>query len=255
MYDTELIEEKYKQYKEKKTQDAKEELIIACAPLVKLLASKKYVQNANPILDKEDYESYAIIGLLDAIEKFDSSMNVKFITYASIRINGTIIDNLRTLSPYGRTDLIKKKEYQKAVEETVDKYGYNYTREQFLSVINKSEEETKEIERLMSLGTVSSLDSLLADFSNNSDTKFDVKDEKDKTGEDIVLNEELRKAVQDALSVLTERERQVISLVYIEECTKAETARILDVSQSRISQILNKSFKKLRVRMNKYFND
>lgn len=255
MYDTELIEVKYNQYRKTKNQEAKEELIKACAPLVKLLASRKYAQNANPILAKEDYESYAIMGLLDAIDKFDTSMNVKFITYASIRINGTIIDNLRRLSPYTRKDLEKKKEYQKAVEQTIDKYGYNYTREQFLSVIGKNEEETKEIERLINMGTVNSLDSLFADFSDSSDVKFDIKDEKDKTGEELVLKEELKNAVQDALSVLTERERQVISLVYIEECTKAETARILDVSQSRISQILDKSLKKLRIRMNKYFND
>lgn len=253
-YSLEDKEKFLKDYKQTGSQEAKEKLIIAYSDLVKLLSSKLYVQNVNTILTKEDYEQYGIIGLLDAIEKFSFDFNVKFETYASTRIRGEIVDNLRSLSPLKRSGLAKKKAYQEAVNNTVEKYGYHYTREQFKEVSGKTEEELMEIERLTNIEHTCSIESMMFDNDNEEKSGIDIKDTTFLTGEKKVLKQELYDKVKAALSVLTEKERQVISLIYIEECTQAETAEILGVSASRVSQVVTKAIAKMKVALDNYVN-
>lgn len=250
---TSKIEECVKNYYSNPTQETKEKLIVACAGLVKLIANKLYVQNVNTVLSIEDYEQNGILGLLDAIDKFSYDFNVKFETYASMRIKGAIIDNLRSISPIKRSGLQKKKEYQQAVEKTIDKYGYHYTKEQFLEVSGKSEEELIEIEKITNIEHMNSIEMM---FRNRDDDEqsFDIKDTTFPLGEERVLKSELYQKVKEALDKLTERERQVMSLIYIEECTQAEVAAILGISPSRISQVVTKAIAKMRVYLVNYVN-
>ena len=247
------IEESVKKYYSNPTQETKEELIIACAGLVKLIANQLYVQNVNTVLSKEDYEQNGIIGLLDAIDKFSYDFNVKFETYASMRIRGAIIDNLRSISPIKRTGLLKKKEYQVAMTRTIEKYGYHYTREQFIEVSGKSEEELIEIEKMSNIEHMNSIEVMFRS-NDDDDTGIDIKDETFPVGEQQVLKAELYEKVRDALGILTERERQVMNLIYIEECTQAEVASILEISASRISQVVTKSITKMKVYLENYVN-
>ena len=250
---TSKIEECVKNYYSNPTQENKEALIIACAGLVKLIASKLYVQNVNTVLSLDDYEQNGIIGLLDAIDKFSYDFNVKFETYAGMRIKGAIIDNLRSISPIKRSGIQKKKEYQQAVEQTIAKYGYHYTKEQFMEVSGKSEEELMELEKINNIEHMNSIEMM---FRNRDDDEqgFDIKDDTFPIGEDRVLKAELYQKVKEALEQLTERERQVISLIYIDECTGAEAAVILGVSASRISQVVTKAIAKMKVYLVDYVN-
>lgn len=251
------IEEKeqyLKEYKDTGSQDAKENLIIAYSGLVKLLANKLYVQNVNTILTREDYEQYGILGLLDAIEKFSFDFNVKFETYASQRIRGQIIDSLRGLSPLKRSGLEKKKVYQEAVTKTIEKYGFYYTREQFIEVSGKTEEELIEIERMTNMEHACSIESLFQGDDDDDSNKLDIRDTTFLNGEDRVLKRELFEKVRDAIDKLTERERQVIYLIYVEECTYVEISKILGVTESRISQLAAKSLAKLKTYLSYYVN-
>ena len=93
-------------------------------------------------------------------------------------------------------------------------------------------------------------------FRNRDDDEqgFDIKDDTFPIGEDRVLKAELYQKVKEALEQLTERERQVISLIYIDECTGAEAAVILGVSASRISQVVTKAIAKMKVYLVDYVN-
>ncbi len=83
-------------YKEQNDRSAKDELIVKFVELVKIVAGRLYV-SYNAHVEYEDLVSYGIIGLIDAIEKFDHTKNIKFETYANFRIRGSIIDQLRSL--------------------------------------------------------------------------------------------------------------------------------------------------------------
>lgn len=247
------IEESAKKYYSEKTQESKEELIIACGGFVRLIANKLYVQNVNTILSLDDYLQYGMLGLLDAIDKFTYDAGVKFETYASMRVKGSIIDGLRSVSPIKRTGLQKKKEYTEAVARTVEQYGYYYTREQFLEVSGKTEEELMEVERMTNLEHANSIEEMFRG-TDSEDKSFDIKDTTFPIGEDTVLKHELFEKVKEALNVLTEKERLAISLIFIEECTQAEAAEIMNVSPSRVSQLVTKAITKMRVQLNNYVN-
>ena len=102
-------------YKEKNNREAKDELIIEYVPLVKIIAGRLY-NNYNAHVEFDDLLGYGVIGLIDAIEKFDHTKNIKFETYANIRIRGAIIDQIRHMDWIPRSTRQKYKKIEEAIE-------------------------------------------------------------------------------------------------------------------------------------------
>ena len=226
-------------YKETLNPKYREQIILDYANLVKIISSQLFIQNINPMYEKEDYEHFGILGLIAAIDKFDINAGVKFETFASIKIRGAIIDELRK-TDIGRRTRDKQKEYNKLKEKALYELGPNYKRCDLLKIGNIDEEKLLDLERNSLLDTASSLNEIMETIA-----EFDIKDELFNTEENI-LKEELKNILANSLEILTEREREVISMIYYEELSSAEISKVLGITDSRVSQLHAKALNKIK---------
>lgn len=209
------------------------------------------------MLQLEDYESFGIFGLLDAISKYDISMKASFSTYASLRIRGSIFDELRRFSPIKRRGNDKIAEYNKISEEAQQYYGHKCTVEELSAFTKRSVDDIKQLkEEIYSYRMPVSLDLLLFDTDINdiNQTTFDIKDPNTKTGEDEILRQEVAKELEISLRSLTPKERQVIEMYYYEELSINEIAQICNFTESRASQLHRKALKKMKIALENYYN-
>ena len=228
---------------------AKEKLILHYAPMIKFIVGRMSIYATNAV-DHEDLTSYGIFGLIDAIDKFDLMKGVKFETYASLRIRGAILDGLRALDWVPRALRQKSKrvdEAYAALESELMREPTNAELADRLGIdVSLVDEEIKKT----SLVALISLDDYL---DGNHEVVFgDERDHMEENPERIFEHEELKQELARAVSNLTEQEQMVVNLYYFEELTLKEISKILDVSESRVSQVHSKAMLKLRTRLSKY---
>lgn len=224
--------------KYKKTEDQliKKQLIENYLELVKIVAGRMYNYYGSKI-EYDDLLGYGILGLIDSIDKFDINKNVKFSTYAQIRIRGAIIDNIRKLDWIPRSLRKKSKEVQDVVFFLENKLGRSPTNKE---ISKKLQISLKELELLLSdISTfnISSLDDIIL---NNVDYSSDINKEEN-TPQLIYEKKELKRILGDSIESLKSNEKLVISLYYYEELTYKEIGLVMELSESRISQIHSKA--------------
>ncbi|MBW4828708.1 MAG: FliA/WhiG family RNA polymerase sigma factor [Clostridiaceae bacterium] len=234
-------EELWKKYKKTNDKKIKEQLIIEYIPLVKIVAGRMYNFYGSKI-DFEDLIGYGILGLIDSIERFDLSKNIKFETYAQIRIKGTIIDNIRKLDWIPRSLRKKSKDIQNAMLELENKLGHYPTNKELAKHMNMS---INEIEDLLSDISTFNVISLEDTLKGKNEGGIYVKSREDGP-EDIVEKKEVKEILVKAIENLPDKEQLVISLYYYDELTYKEIGHILELSESRISQIHSKSILKIK---------
>lgn len=248
--DTEKL---WKEYEKKPTQELREQLILAYAQLVKLVAGRLSMYLGHNV-EFEDLVSYGIFGLIDAIDKFDCSKNVKFETYASLRIRGAILDQIRKMDWIPRTIRQRQRQIDEAIKNVEMRTGKNATDEEIAKELHISEDEYGNWQAQMSVTNVVSLN----EFEEQGSTLEPVMDTSRNSHfaqpEDVVEEEELKQMLMEALDLLTEKERKVIELYYYSEMTLKEISQILQVSESRVSQLHTKALVKMRKKMGNYMN-
>lgn len=229
------------QYSQTKDREIKKLLIEEYVDLVKIVAGRMYNFYGAKI-EYDDLIGFGIIGLIDSIERFDISKNIKFETYAQIRIRGTIIDNIRKLDWVPRSLRKKSKEVQEGMSKLENQLGRNPTNDELSQYLNIPLEELESILSDISNFNISSLEDLLA---NSGEYNIKRNNEKD-TPEEIYEKEELRKILASTIDGLPDNEKKVISLYYYEELTYKEISYIMELSESRISQIHSKAILNIR---------
>ena len=233
-------------YRKKPTQELREQLIIEYAPLVKLVAGRLSMYLGHNV-EYDDLVSYGIFGLIDAIDKFDLAKNVKFETYASLRIRGAILDQIRKMDWIPRTVRQRQRKMDEAIKQIEMRTGKNATDEELARELGLTEDELCNWQSQMKVTNVVSLN----EFEENGPEP--VIDTSNKSHfaqpEDVVEEAELKETLVAALDLLTEKERKVIELYYYEEMTLKEISKILEVSESRVSQLHTKGLLKMRKRM------
>lgn len=236
------IEELWKSYKLHGDQEAKDELIVHYVSLVKIIAGRLYV-DYNHNVEYDDIVSYGILGLIDAIEKYDIDKANKFETYANFRIKGAVIDQLRALDWIPRSLRQKYREYEKAVQEMQSRSSGEFTDAELASLMGISEQDLSKLESSLSTFSVASLEEK---FENRKE--IDILDDPsiDSNPERALLDKDTKDQLAAGIDKLGERERTIISLYYYEELTYKEIAEIIGISESRISQIHTKAITKLR---------
>ena len=238
-------------YRKKPTQELREQLIIEYAPLVKLVAGRLSMYLGHNV-EYDDLVSYGIFGLIDAIDKFDLAKNVKFETYASLRIRGAILDQIRKMDWIPRTVRQRQRKMDEAIKQIEMRTGKNATDEELARELGLTEDELCNWQSQMKVTNVVSLN----EFDENGPEP--VIDTSNKSHfaqpEDVVEEAELKETLVAALDLLTEKERKVIELYYYEEMTLKEISKILEVSESRVSQLHTKGLLKMRKRMGSYMN-
>ncbi|HDH86449.1 MAG TPA: FliA/WhiG family RNA polymerase sigma factor [Desulfobacteraceae bacterium] len=231
--------------------DAKlrQELVIKYAPLVKFIAERMAVRFP-PSISKEELISAGIVGLIDALDKFNSAMGIKFQTYAEHRIKGAILDELRKMDWIPRSirkDIHRIEDATKAVRYRLGREPEDYEIAQEMGVDIDS--YYKLSSRAQGI-TLISLDKLMPDGST---PKFTKQASNIPSPFDELKIKEVKKVISEAILGLSKKEQLVISLYYYDELTLKEIARVLDLTESRISQIHSKAIQRLRAKLRSYY--
>ncbi len=238
-------------YNRTKAQDLREKIILEYAPLVKLVAGRLSMYLGYNV-EYDDLVSYGIFGLIDAIDKFDCMKEIKFETYASLRIRGAILDQIRKMDWIPRTIRQRQKKIDAVIKEIEQEKGRGATDEEIAQGLGISADEYLDWQSQMKITGVVSLNEYMEqgsdvsqDYGRGTASRFD-------GPEECVEKKELSKMLGEALELLTEKEQKVITLYYFEELTLKEISNILEVSESRISQLHTRALQKMRVKMGAY---
>ena len=224
--------------------ELRERLIVAYLPLVKQVM--RTIVNRLPVqLDHDDLESQGVLGLIDAVSRFDPSRGVQFQTYASLRIRGHILDSLREMDTLPRTARRRAREIQDALSALWVKLSRAPTDEETAAQVGLSMAEYRGAIADASLAIVS-LDDPLARFEEDSVVLGDLVADDTQTSDERMMEADLRKQLLDAVASLPEREKQIIALYYYEELTLKEIGRVLGVTESRACQMHGKAVLTLR---------
>ena len=238
-------------YQKKPTQEIREQLILAYAQLVKLVAGRLSMYLGHNV-EYDDLVSYGIFGLIDAIDKFDMGKNVKFETYASLRIRGAILDQIRKMDWIPRTVRQRQRRIDEAIKQIEMRTGKTATDEEIAAELGVSEDELVNWQSQLKVTNVVSL----SEFEEQGQEPAIEATGRNRFAqpEEVVAEEELRIVLAEALEMLTEKERRVIELYYYEDLTLKEISLVLEVSESRISQLHTKALLKMRKRMGTYMD-
>ena len=238
------------EYAKSKNPQVREQIIIEYAPLVKVVAGRLSMYLGYNV-EYDDLVGYGVFGLIDAIDKYDFKKEVKFETYASLRIRGAILDQIRKMDWIPRTVRQRQKQIDAATKEIEAATGRPARDEEIAQALGIREDEYLEWQSQMKVTNVVSLNEYLemgTEISNevaNVSRHFDAP-------EKVAEQEELKEMLVEALELLTEKERKVIVLYYYEELTLKEISELLEVTESRVSQLHTKSLQKMKAKLGKY---
>lgn len=223
----------------------RQELVIKYAPLVKYIADRMSIRFP-PNIYKEEFISAGIVGLIDALDKFNSEMGIKFQTYAEHRIKGAILDELRKMDWIPRS--IRKDIHR--IEDAITAVKYRLGREpEDYEIAQEMGIDIDSYYKMSSKAqgiTLVSLDKVMPDGST---PKFTKQASNIPSPFDELKIKEVKKIISKALVSLSKKEQLVISLYYYDELTLKEIAKVLDLTESRISQIHSKAVLSLRAKL------
>lgn len=228
-----------------KAVDIKEQIVTKYIPLVKYIASRVIIGKSKHI-EFEDLVSYGMIGLMDAINKFDDNRGMKFSTYASIRIKGAMIDELRKNSPISKGAMDKLNKYNEALENLQKRLLREPTDIEIAKELGMTLAEVSEIENYINYISVVSLEDLV--FSEDDDMPLmgTIEDEKSPSPEKTLEEKEELEYLSKAMENLNEKDKTVLSLYYYEGLTLKEIGKVLEVSESRVCQLHSRAIAHLR---------
>ena len=236
---------------------ARERLILHYSPLVKYVAGRVAVGLPQNI-EQSDLVSYGIFGLIDAIEKFDTSRDIKFETYAISRIRGAIIDELRAIDWIPRSVRAKAREVERAMGKLENKLHRPPTDGELSEELGVSVDELQGMLNQINLVSVVALDELLSPGADKGEkmSLVDMLEDADTPNpEQSFESIEMREILAKTVNVLPERERLVITLYYYEGLTLNEIGGVLGVTESRVCQMHTKAVLELRNKMNAAIRD
>jgi len=237
-------DELWQKYAKTKDTSIKQKLIEEYIGLVKIVAGRMYNYYGSKV-EYDDLVSFGVLGLIDSIERFDLSRNIKFETYAQIRIKGAIVDNIRKLDWVPRSLRKKSKEIQKEMLKLENKLGRAPSNVELAEHLNISLKELEETLSDTVSFNVTSLEDLLANKG-----EYIIDDEREVSlPEKVFEKKELKEILGDIIDELPANQKTVISLYYYEELTYKEIGKIMDLSESRISQIHSKAILNIKNRL------
>jgi len=237
----------WEEYSKNKTPELRERIIIEYAGLVKIVAGKLGIYLGYNV-EYDDLVGYGTFGLIDAIDKYDFDKGVKFETYASLRIRGAILDQVRRMDWLPRTVRQKQKRMDAAYQKLEAESGRFATDEELAAELEISVDELSQWQAQTKAAGVVSLDEYLEQGSENG--IVGTVESEDFAGPEKQMEQKTMKEVLvQSLESLTEKEKKVILLYYYEELTLKEISEVLEVSESRISQLHTKAIQKLRLKL------
>jgi len=230
--------------------DGKEQIIQEYIPLVKYIASR-VMFGKNKYMEFEDLVSYGMIGLIDALNKFDNTKGMKFSSYASIRIKGTMIDELRKNRPLSKGAMDKLNRYNRAIDALQMELLREPKNDEIAKYLEISLNEVAEIENYINYISMVSLENVI--FSDDEDVNLIgiIEDKNSPSPEAYIQDKEQLEVLAKAIELLKEKDRTILNLYYYEGLTLREIGVVLSVSESRVCQLHSRSIINLRECMKK----
>lgn len=241
----------WQEYKIGGSKVAKDKLLVEYSRLVKYIADRiGYTLPAS--VDKNDLISSGILGLIKAVETFDIEREIKFETYASHKIRGAILDELRALDWVPRSVRSKSRQLQKAYSDLENQLGRTPYDDEVCDHLDITEKEYAKMLGDVAPTTILSLEEALPNRSSDSKelTLIDTIEDPGSDNPLAVLGyAEVKRILKEAIQSLPEKEKLVVALYHFEELTLKEIGVVLDISESRVSQIHSKTILRLRAKL------
>jgi RNA polymerase sigma factor for flagellar operon FliA len=226
-------------------------LVVAYSPLVKYVAGRT-AAGLPPHIEEADLISYGMVGLITAIERFDLSRDIKFETYALMRIKGAIIDELRLLDWVPRSVRSRAREVERANAKLENKLQRAPTDTEIAAELDITVEELNDSLVAISHASMVALDELWSVSDSTGDQVSLMETIVDSRAPDpakALDMGDLKDRIAESIARLPEREKLVIALYYYENLTLREIGEVLGVTESRVSQLHTKAVLRLRSRM------
>lgn len=243
-------EELWKTYRKTRNGEIRNRLIKQYLPLVKYVAGKLAVGMPQNV-EFDDLVSYGVIGLFDAIEKFDPGKHVKFKTYAVTRVRGAIFDQLRQLDWVPRSIRQKTRELEETVRRLESQLGRSASDTEIAKELGVSVKDFEKIILKISGTTVLSLNDVW--YSGDDNDRMSIGDSiespQNRNPDAIVEKQEIKRVIVESINELPDKEKKVLVLYYYEDLTLKEIGAVLGVTESRISQLHTKAIMRLRGRL------
>jgi RNA polymerase sigma factor FliA len=227
-------------------------LILEHLPQIKYIAQRISTKLPSHV-ELNDLVSAGILGLLDAIEKFDPNRGVKFKTYAELRIKGAILDSLRNLDWAPRSLRKKSKDLERVYRELEQRLGRPATDKEVCEAMEITLEEFYELVdqiKGLNLGSFQELSSQDEDKNAEPLVKY-IPDAPQLDPFFVFHKTEIQGILSTAIDTLPKKERLVVSLYYFDELTMKEIGKVLGVNESRVSQLHTKAMLRLRTKLKK----
>ena len=227
----------------------RDQLITEYLPYVKRIVHRIAVHLPSAI-DIDDLMNVGVIGLIQAVDRYDPGRDNKFMTYAVFRIKGAVLSELRSRDFLSRSNRRKIRDLETACLKLEQKLGREVDDEEVAKDLGIGVEQVYRTKQMSSIS-----------FISFEELGFSSRDEKEKLLSYLVDNDddaltltrlkELKEAVARAIEQLPEKEKLVISLYYLEELTMKEAGKVLDITESRVSQIHSQAILRLRAKLKK----
>jgi RNA polymerase sigma factor FliA len=241
----------WRRYKGDGDERARERLVVAYSPLVKYV-SGRMASGLPAHVDEADLISYGLVGLINAIERFEPERAIKFETYAITRVKGAIIDELRSLDWVPRSVRARARQIERANAKLEHQLQRAPTDEEMAAELDLPVEDFQDALLQISTSTVAALDELwtVGDGGGDHVSLLDTLTDENAPDPAAVMDQtDLRERMAAAIVRLPEREKLVVALYYYENLTLREIGEVLSVTESRVSQLHTKAVLRLRSRL------
>ena len=223
-------------------------------PLVKYIAGRLAIGLPRSV-EMDDLINAGVVGLIEAYHNFDEGKGVKFETYASLRVRGAILDELRGMDWVPRSTRARSREIERAISRLENEFGRSPTEAELAKGLGVEMADYYTMMDDVSSTALLSLDEM--SYGEDDDKPVPLVDTLRSPEKSSALSsieaDEMRDLLADSLGQLTEQERLVVALYYYEELTLKEIGQVLELSESRVSQLHTKAVLSLRVKLRKRF--
>jgi RNA polymerase sigma factor for flagellar operon FliA len=242
------IQALWKQFVDVRQQPVRDRLVLHYAPLVKYVAGR--VGTGLPThVDVGDLVQSGIFGLVDAIEKFEPARGLKFETYAMKRIKGAILDDLRSQDWVPRIVRSRVREAERASERLGARLHRTPTDAELAAELDITTDDLRDLWGQLRLTSVVALEELVALGKDSGSLVDTLPDDGAIDPVAVLVDQDNRRQLADAIAQLAERDRVVVSLYYFESLTLAEIGKVLGVTESRVSQLHTRAVVRLRAKL------
>jgi len=227
---------------------SREQIIMQYLPQVKHIV-QRIAAHLPQNVEIDDLLNVGVIGLIQAIERYDPARNNKFMTYAAFRIRGAVLSELRSRDYISRTDRRKVRDLEKTYLKLEQKKGGDVEDHEVVKEMGVSFEQFYKVKQMSNIAIIS-----LEEMGYSSDKKRDSLSEmfinnRDEEALNLIGIKEVKVVIAKTIEELPENEKLVISLYYMDELTMKETGKVLGITESRVSQLHSKAITRLRAKL------